>query len=67
MADKKLVYVYGMRCRGFSPGAQPPEGFVDAEIDPLDDYFNVIVYNRELTREEATHYDLDFLGVRAAT
>lgn len=58
------VYVYGMRLRGFSPGAQPTEGLVDTEIDPLDDYWNILVYSRQLTREDQEAYDLDFLGVR---
>ena len=58
------VYVYGMRSRGFAPGAQPAEGWVDTETDPLDEYWNVILYSRKLPREEYEHYDLDFLGVR---
>jgi hypothetical protein len=58
------LYVYGMRLRGFSPGAQPEEGWVDTETDPLDDYWNILVYNRQLTRKECEEYDLDFLGRR---
>lgn len=60
----KPVYVYGMKLRGFSPGAQPMEGWVDTEIDPLDDYWNILLYSRQLPREEQEAYDLDFLGVR---
>ena len=58
------VYVYGMLVRGFAPGAQPEEGWIDAETDPLDEYKNVIVYSRKLSREECERFDLDFLGVR---
>ena len=58
------VYVYGMRVRGFSPGAQPKEGWLDTEVDPLDDYWNVLLYSRPLKRKECEEYDLDFLGVR---
>lgn len=58
------LYVYGMRERGFAPGAQPTEGWVDTEVDPLDDYWNILVYSRQLTREECEEYDLDFLGAR---
>lgn len=59
-----VLYVYGMRLRGFSPGAQPTEGWVDTEIDPLDDYWNVLVYSRKLTEQECSDYDLDYLGER---
>lgn len=60
----KLVFKYGMRVRGFAPGAQPKEGWLDAEVDPLDEYWNVIVYNRPLTEKEIKEYDLDYLGAR---
>lgn len=61
----KELFVYGMRCRGFSPGCQPLEGFVEAEDDPLREYHDVLVYDRMLDRETQEHYDLDFLGKRA--
>ena len=60
----KLVYKYGMRCRGFSPGCQPLDGFLDAEVDPLDDYWNIIVYSRPLTKQEMQQYELDYIGAR---
>ena len=56
-----MLYVYGMRLRGFSPGAQPTEGLVDTETDPLDDYWNILIYNRRLTKKECDEYDLDWL------
>ena len=62
--NARMVYKYGMRLRGFSPGAQPKEGWIDAETDPLDEYWNIIVYNRKLTEQECHDYDLDYLGAR---
>lgn len=60
-------YVYGMRLRGYSPGAQP-DGVVtwDDEPDtwPLEKgkgYHSMIWYDRELTEKEMSDYDLDFL------
>ena len=50
--------------RGFSPGAQPRENFIDREDDPLGDYWDVLLYSQKLHRETAEQYDLDFLGVR---
>lgn len=60
----KQVYKYGMRLRGFSPGAQPKEGFIDREDDPLGDYWDILIYNRKLTEKECSDYDLDSLGKR---
>lgn len=62
----KTVHKYGMRLRGFSPGAQPKEGWMDTETDPLDDYWNILVYSRKLSTEECKQYDLDYLGARLA-
>lgn len=59
-----LLYVYGMRLRGFSPGCQPKEGWIDTEADPLDDYWNILIYNRKLSDQECKEYDLDYLGMR---
>lgn len=65
-----MLYLYGMRLRGFSPGAQPKEGLSCA----LDDiaavtyhmpdgrpYWSVLVYTRKLTDKEVNDYDLDFI------
>lgn len=60
----ETVHVYGMRLRGFSPGAQPKDGWIETEEDPLGDYWNILVYNRKLTEEEAREYSLDYLGER---
>ena len=56
-----IMYLYGMRLRGFSIGCQPKEGFEEAREDK--NYWNVLVYNRELTKEEVKQYDLDYLGI----
>jgi hypothetical protein len=50
-----------MRARGFSPGAQPKEGFIERMDDPLKGYFDLVVYNRELEGTEIYQYELDFI------
>lgn len=55
MAEKK----YGMRLRGFAPMCQPKEGFVRREDDPSGRYYDILVYNRELTEKEVRNYELD--------
>lgn len=52
-------YVYGMRLRGFSPGAQPSG--VDHRENGGRKYWDIIVYNRELTKKEMRVYNLDFI------
>lgn len=59
-----VFQAYGMRLRGFSPGCQPKEGFV-RRLDSEDKkYYDVLLYNRPLTREEIRDYDLDYIGLR---
>lgn len=54
-------YVYGMRLRGASPGAQPKEGLV--EIQNSDGrYYSILTYDRKLTSKERTDYELDYIG-----
>ena len=55
-------YVYGMRVRGFSPGRQPMNGFLESRVDPKRRYHDLLVYNRMLTKEEKRDYELDFVG-----
>ena len=57
-------FVYGMRLRGFSIGCQPMDGFVEREDDPDGRYHDVIVYDRPLTKEEMSDYELDFIEGR---
>lgn len=52
-------FLYGMRLRGFSPGAQPMDGFVERRDDPTGKYWDVLVYDRQLTEKEQKDYDLD--------
>ena len=55
--DKPAEYKYGMRSRGFSPLCQPMNGFIRREDSTK--YYDVIVYNRELTEKELRDYQLD--------
>ena len=59
-----LVYLYGMRCRGFSPGCQPKDGLISRMDDVLQEYHDMLVYRRKLTDDELSEYELDFLGER---
>lgn len=58
-------WVYGMRLRGFSPGCQPKEGFIEREDDPDGKYWDLLVYDRMLTEQEMRDYELDFYAVEA--
>ena len=49
---------YGMRSRGFSIGCQPTEGLLRREDDLSGKFYDIIVYDRELTEEEVRHYQL---------
>ena len=52
------TYWYGMRLRGYSPGCQPMNG-LEAVIEGIRKYHNILIYNRELTDEEVRDYELD--------
>ena len=54
------VYRYGMRLRGFSPGAQP-KGVIDVQDDPSERYWCIIVYDRPLTEQEIRDYELEVI------
>ena len=63
MATLKL-YIYGMRLRGFSPGCQPMEGYIDKlseEVVKMTRYHDILLYNRELTWGEVRAYELDLV------
>ena len=53
-------YYYGMRLRGFSPGAQP-KNVVKRKDDPTGRYHDIIAYNQPLTDDECYQYDLDYI------
>lgn len=59
---KKELYKYGMRLRGFSIGCQPKKGFVERMDDPRGRYYDIIVYDRMLTGDEVSDYELTYLG-----
>lgn len=56
------MFKYGMRIRGFSIGVQP-SGVVRREDDPTGKFWDIIVYDRELTTEEIRHYSLTYIGM----
>lgn len=63
----KKLYAYGMRLRGFSPGCQPMGGLVK-HMDYSDDfngrfYYDILVYDRQLTEKEIRDYDLEEIKV----
>lgn len=59
--DKSVVYRYGMRLRGFSIGCQPKDGFLDREDDSTGNYYDILLYDRQLTDREVEAYELDFI------
>ena len=63
-APDKWLFLYGMRLRGFSPGAQPKNGLVgvvDRLADGFRGYYDILLYNRPLTADEIRDYELDEL------
>ena len=56
-----MTYTYGMRLRGFSLGCRPMNGFIRREDDPSGRYYDLLVYDRELTDEELDDYELNFI------
>lgn len=64
-----MRYVYGMRLRGFSPGAQPMNGLICREDDTEGlrgggrKYHDILKYDRELRPDEVRDYELDYMGV----
>ena len=57
----KVFYSYGMRFRGYSPGAQP-KGVYERKDDPSGKYHDIIVYTSELPASALFDYELDFIG-----
>ena len=56
-----MLYVYGMRLRGFSIGTFPKDGFVEQRDSDNPKYYDYIVYDRRLTQEELKGHELDFI------
>ena len=59
------LFFYGMRLRPAAPGAQPA-GLYDIKEDSAGKYWNIISYKKELTPEEVSNYDLDFIQEKEA-
>ena len=54
-------YLYGMRLRCYGPWCQPMEGLL--RIAPGGGrYHNILIYDRELTKEEVEQYELDYIS-----
>ncbi len=61
MENHPKEYRYGMRLRGFSPGAQPKD-VLRREDDQTGKYHDIIVYDRPLSSDEIADYELDDLN-----
>ncbi len=61
MNVKHIVYIYGMRLRGFSPGCHPMLGFVERRDDPRDEYHDLLLYDRKLSEKEMRDYELEYI------
>ena len=64
-----MLFLYGMRCRPFSIGTFPKEGFERVEhLTESSDktfrerYRDILVYNRKLTGEELDDFEFDYIG-----
>lgn len=51
-------FYYGMRKRGFSIGCQPMKGFLERQDSNTVEYYDIIVYDRQLTNDEERYYSL---------
>lgn len=51
-----------MRHRGYSIGCQPMDGLVAVVADPKGRYYNILTYDRMLTGQEVTDYELTYIG-----
>lgn len=58
---KPVIYTYGMRLRGFSPGRQPMNGLIERRDDPKGRYHDLLLYDRELSEKEEQDYELDYI------
>ena len=59
-----LVFLYGMKERGFSPGCQPRDGFIERIDDVFNEFYDILIYNRKLTKEELEEYELSYITER---
>lgn len=60
------TYKYGMKLRGFSPGAQPMKGLKMACEPSLErnsgKYYSILYYNHRLSQRDEKAFELDYLG-----
>ena len=47
-----MVYVYGMRLRGFSVGTAPTKGIIRRKDDKSGKYWDILEYSRKLSETE---------------
>lgn len=59
-----MEFLYGMKMRGFSPGCQPKRGLKERLDDTTGKYWDILIYDRQLTADEVISYELEFVGVR---
>lgn len=57
-----IMFKYGMRLRGFSMGCQPMKNLIERVDDESGKYHDILIYSEKLTDEQATNYELDYLG-----
>ena len=57
-----MRYVYGMRSVGFGQGNQPDDGLLEHFIDMTETFYDILVYERELSHYELWKYDLEFMA-----
>lgn len=62
-----MKYFYGMRLRGFSPGCQPDEGFLERLDSEMPEYYDIISYDRPLSEDDEKHYSLTPLNAVVIT
>ncbi len=57
-----MLYKYGMRLRGFSPGCQPKDGLVGFRFADNKKYYDYLFYNEKLSEKDLFDYNLDYIG-----
>ena len=59
------VYMYGMKSDGFTQGNYPKSDFIERQDDDVfDEYHDILIYARALSKKERDEFDLDYLGDR---
>ena len=58
-----MEYYYGMRLRPFSIACQLMNGLIERQDDWTGKYYDILVYDRELTEQECRDYELDFIAM----